>query len=55
MTRIFIPGNTNNCISKISEHEVNLRKSTLFLGSLQATEKEILREYRISAILTVGS
>lgn len=54
MTQIIIPGNTTNCISKIYTHQLESRKTYLFLGSLPSTEKSILREYHINSILTVG-
>ena len=49
---MFIPA--NNTISKIGEFEMSQRKSILFLGNLAATDPQILKEYRIVAILTVA-
>lgn len=54
MTKVLIPSNTNNYISKISEHRAEFKTTTLFLGSLQATDPHLLREYRIAGILTIG-
>lgn len=55
MALVIIPANTTNAISKIGEFEMPQRKSILFLGNLAAaTDPQILKEYRIVAILTVA-
>ena len=54
MEKVVIPNNTNNCISKVTEQRTEYRTTTLFLGSLHATNPRLIQEYRIKAILTVG-
>jgi len=55
MATIIIPNNTNNCISRVAERTFEFRKNYLFLGSLEASHPQIVKEYKICAILTVGS
>jgi len=54
MQRIVIPNNTTNCISKITTQQTALKNTSLYLGSIHATTPELLQEYRIKAVLTVG-
>jgi hypothetical protein len=54
MTKVIIPSNTGNSISKIAEFEQH-HNSCLFLGNLEAAcNLQILKEYKIVAILTVA-
>lgn len=55
MATVIIPNNTNNCISRVAERSSEFHKHYLFLGSLEATHPQVVKEYKITAILTVAS
>ena len=56
MSQVIIPNNTSNCISLISPFVLDKKATNLFLGNISAaSDKNLLQEYNITAVLTVAA